>query len=453
MLLALFHFNFRKGNSKTVKNFFDKKNRKTAKLKKTVPNQSDFNIPTMNLKKNQDIIKKIKQKKNKKRARILLAIKIAALALALFFGFKIFSVVSKFNKKLNLSDIGLSEHDEAAERQLSNITNILLLGIDDNNISDTIMIASIDKLNKKLKLISIARDSLVSIENPKTKKTFYSKVNEAYALGGESTTIKTLNKNFQIRLMDYITINFEGLVDVIDELNGVDLEISKKESRDIDGIINSTKSLKQKNFEKLNGRFGKVHLNGAQAVAYVRIRKTETLNGLNDDFGRTYRQRLVMNLVFKKIMNLNKANVPKLINTLLPYIKTSLSFKSIFNIYSCVRNNNFNFEPTQIPLPAYIINPDYTYNSKSTVFYDLDYAGKIINSIIYDDVDQKSFIENNPPNIKKMQINEERNSKNANKEKPSNKNLYNSKSKNNSNSKIQPKKLLKKQTSFKHSQT
>ena len=51
MLLALFHFNFRKGNSKTVKNFFDKKNRKTAKLKKTVPNQSDFNIPTMNLKK------------------------------------------------------------------------------------------------------------------------------------------------------------------------------------------------------------------------------------------------------------------------------------------------------------------------------------------------------------------------------------------------------------------
>ena len=63
MLLALFHFNFRKGNSKTVKNFFDKKNRKTAKLKKTVPNQSDFNIPTMNLKKNQDIIKKIKQNK------------------------------------------------------------------------------------------------------------------------------------------------------------------------------------------------------------------------------------------------------------------------------------------------------------------------------------------------------------------------------------------------------
>lgn len=386
------------------------------------------------MKKNQNIIKKIKQRKNKKRARILLAVKIAALILVLFMGFKIFSVVSKFNKKLNLSDIGLNENDEAAERQISNITNILLLGIDDNNVSDTIMIASIDKSNKKLKLISIARDSLVPIENPKTKKTFYSKINEAYSNGGESTTIKTLNKNFHIRLMDYITINFEGLVDVVDELNGLDIEISKKESRDIDGIINTTKSLKRKNFEKLNGRFGKVHLNGAQAVAYVRIRKTETLNGLNDDFGRTYRQRLVMNLVFEKIMNLNKAKIPGLIKTLLPYMKTSLSFKTIFNIYSCVKGKQFEFEPTQIPLPAYTIDPDYTYNSKSTVFYDLDYAGKIINGLIYENIDQETFIENNPPKIKKIQKNEETSSQNEAKEKTKPKTEKNTKAKTNSNS-------------------
>lgn len=411
-----------RANLKIVKNFFNKKNR--LKRQKNKINNINNNNNSFHLTKSSsavdsrvngqpnnrsNIIKKIKREKNKKRAKLMLIIKIAALLLLLLLGFKVFSVVGKFNKKLNLNDIGLSETDEAAERQISDITNILLLGIDDNNVSDAIMIASIDKSNKNLKLISIARDSLVPIESPKNKKTYYSKINEAYSNGGESTTLKTLNKNFNIRLMDYITINFEGLVDVIDSLGGLDIEISKKESRDIDGIINTTKSLKRKHYEKLNGKFGQIHLNGSQAVAYVRIRKTETLNGLNDDFGRAFRQRLVMGLVFEKIMNLGKANIPGLIKTLLPHMKTSLSFKTIFNIYSCVKGKNFEFKTMQVPLPEYTIDPDYIYNSKSTVFYDLDYAGKLINEVIYENADPKTFIEEHPPKIEKI-----KNSKNNN---------------------------------------
>lgn len=387
--------------------FYKKDNKKLFKQKNFLNIFNfirSFNSPKNGYEKNKNIIKKIKQQKNMKRKKLFLIMKIAILALILFLGFSVFSIIGKFNKKLNLNDIGLSETDEVAERQISNITNILLLGIDDNNVSDAIMIASIDKTNKKLNLISIARDSLVPIENPKTKKTFYSKINEAYSNGGEATTIKTLNKNFHLRLMDYITINFEGLVDVIDQLNGVTIKISKKESKDIDGIINTTKNLKKKHSAMLYGQHGDIHLNGSQAVAYVRIRKTETLNGLNDDFGRNYRQRLIMKLVLEKIMNLEKSQIPGLIKTLLPHMKTSLSFKTIFNIYSCVKGKNFEFKPIQVPMPAYTIDPGYIYNSKSTVFYDIDYAGDLINELIYNNIDPETYIENNPPKVKKLNI-------------------------------------------------
>ena len=139
--------------------------------------------------KNRNLIKKIKTKKSKKYKRIMLIVKIASLAVILFVIFITFSVFSKFNQKLNLSDIGLTENDEIAEKQISDITNILLLGIDENNVSDAMMIASIDKQHQKINLISIARDSLVKIE-PKNQKAYHSKINEAYSHGGEETTLK-----------------------------------------------------------------------------------------------------------------------------------------------------------------------------------------------------------------------------------------------------------------------
>ena len=368
--------------------FSSNKNQKNS----TSPHQHNYS----SFEKNRNLIKKIKYSKNKKHKKIMLILKLIILAIILFLSFMTFAVFSKFNKKLNLSEIGLTQNDETAEKQLSEITNIALLGIDDNNVSDAIMLASINTKNKKINLISIARDSLVKIE-PKNKKSYYSKINEAYSNGNEETTLKAINKNFNLRIMEYITINFDGLGDVIDALGGLDLEISKKESNQIDGIINSTKILKKKHPQMLRGEHGLVHLNGSQAVAYARIRKVETLNGLKDDFGRTYRQRFVMNLIFQKAKNFEKSKIFQLINSLLPNIKTSLDLKTITNIYSCIRGNNYKIEQTQIPTPPYTIDPDYTYNSKSTVFYDLNYAGKLINAIIYEDADQQSYIEENPP--------------------------------------------------------
>lgn len=338
----------------------------------------------------------------------MLFFKIAAVALVLFIGFTVFSVMSKFNRKnFTPNDIGITEEDEAAERQISDITNFLILGIDDNNISDCILIASLDKSNKKIKLISVLRDSLVKIE-PRNEKPYYSKINEAYSNGNEETTLRAINKNLGLKIMNYVTVNFTGLVRIIDQLGGVKIKISPAERIKINGIIQTTPSLRKIHREMLPTSKSnltndeEVNLNGSQAVAYSRIRKTQTIDGQNDDSGRTSRQRLVLTNLIQKLMEIDKSKIPNLIRILLPNVKTSFNLSTIFNIYRCIKGKNYSIVQAKIPMPEYTIDPDYNYHGKSTVFYDLDYAGQAINKLIYEDIDQESFMESNPPHVNKI---------------------------------------------------
>ncbi len=373
--------------------------RKEQKKELLYKKSNDNDSLNSNLEKNRLLIKKIKHQKSSKHKKFMFIIKILAVLAVVGLGFLTFSIFNKFNNKLELNDIGLTDVDKETEDQLEDITNVVLLGVDNNQVSDAILIVSLNKSAEKINLISIARDSLVKIE-PKNKNSFFSKINEAFSNGGVQTTLKTLNKNFNLRLMDYVTINFEGLVDIIDALGGIELQISKEESIAIDGIVNSTKSLKSKHSDKLNGAHGRVLLNGSQGVAFARDRTSKTSTGLQNDFGRNYRQRMLLEAMFAKFMTLNKSNITGLIQKLLPHLKTSLDVSTIFNIYNCLKNHRFAVNQTQIPLPEYTINPDYYYNGKSTVFLDLDYAGKVINSIIYDNVDQDEYLKDNPPNTK-----------------------------------------------------
>ncbi len=367
-----------------------------------------FSDEAENFYKNKNIIRKIKNKKNKKNKRLMLFIEIAAVALILFVGFAVFSIISKFNRRnFTPADVGITAEDEAAEKQISAITNFLILGIDDNNISDCILIASLDKSNKKIKLISVLRDSLVRIE-PRNKKPYYSKINEAYSNGNEETTLRTINKNLGLKIMNYVTVNFTGLVNVIDQLGGVKIKISPAERIAINGIIQTTKSLQKIHRDMLPTSKSdltddkEVNLNGSQAVAYSRIRKTQTIDGQNDDSGRTSRQRSILTILIQKLMEIDKSKIPNIIRTLLPNVKTSFDLTTLFNIYRCVKGKNYSIVQTKIPVPEYTIDPDYNYHGKSTVFYDLDYAGQAVNKLIYEDIDQESFIESNPPHVKKI---------------------------------------------------
>jgi anionic cell wall polymer biosynthesis LytR-Cps2A-Psr (LCP) family protein len=119
----------------------------------------------------------------------------------------------------------------AESGQMKGYTNIALFGVDtrtgdleNNTRSDTILIASINNTTKEVKLVSVFRDTYLNLGNDS-----YNKANSAYAQGGPTQAINMLNMNLDLNITDFITVGFEGLVDVIDALGGIDIELTDAE--------------------------------------------------------------------------------------------------------------------------------------------------------------------------------------------------------------------------------
>ncbi len=189
----------------------------------------------------------------------------------------------------------------------SKITNILLIGIDKNDDgsdgrSDTNMLISIDNNTKTIHLVSFLRDTYLEI--PTVGKT---KLNSAFAHGGAALTMQTLENNFRINIDKYISVNSENFATIIDKMGGLDINMSKEvcaaENRNMGSHLKP----------------GVNHLDGRLALYYARIRE------IDSDFGRTGRQREVVELMIKKMMTLNPLEVNKIMYDYLHYVKTNLS--------------------------------------------------------------------------------------------------------------------------------
>lgn len=269
------------------------------------------------------------------------------------------------------------------------IINIALFGVDTNKKnsfsgrSDSIIILSLNKNDKKIKLISVMRDSLVPIE--KNGKVTYNKINSAYATGGPELAIKTLNQNFELDISEYATVNFEGMADIIDAVGGIDVELTKAE----------VKLVKDSDFAKTVTGTATYHLNGTEAVRYARIRKTATVDGVNNDHGRTDRQRHILELLFNKALTLDKSEYIPLIKALLPCTETSLSYNEILDLATGILLNSPTFEQTRIPDTTYQISTPTISGVGACVYYDLDFASKLIHSFIYEDITPETYIEQN----------------------------------------------------------
>ena len=195
------------------------------------------------------------------------------------------------------------------------IINIALFGIDTRDIdsfeglSDSIMILSLNTETKTVKIISIMRDTLISMEQ--NGKTIYNKINSAYLKGGPVLAIKTINSNFGLDISEYATVNFFGMAEIIDAVGGVDVELTKSEisgKNDINFCLTEICEALGKNPKQyMIHSAGKKHLNGIQAVAYSRIRYVANIWGTNNDHGRTDRQRHVMEQLFQKALTLDKS--------------------------------------------------------------------------------------------------------------------------------------------------
>ncbi len=220
----------------------------------------------------------------------------------------------------------------------SGVRNILLLGIDSDTFSgrsDTTMILSINDRTKTIKLVSLLRDTWVSIpgrDKNNDGKDDICKLNAAYAYGKHKLQNQMIIQNFRLDIDDYIGVNFKVLPIVIDAIGGIDVSLSQREMTQIPaddckvaiprpGKLDDCNGAK--GFVSLNtqygGKAGTYHLNGFQAMQYARIRK------LDSDFGRTERQREVVSLMIKKAKTMSYSQLVSVLYKALECVDTNMS--------------------------------------------------------------------------------------------------------------------------------
>ena len=196
------------------------------------------------------------------------------------------------------------------------VFNVLLVGTDsrdpnsDMGRSDSMMLVSFNKSKNKSTVVSFLRDSLVDIDGYGK-----SRLGHTYAYGGIGLTINTINKTYDLDIQNYITIDFENLVSIIDEIGGVKVFITEEEAE----------------YYRQNGmpdiQSGDMTLTGSQALAHARNRT------LGSDFERTRRQRSVMYGIYRQIMAEKDASaILPLINYCMNHVKTNMSVTEIYDL-------------------------------------------------------------------------------------------------------------------------
>jgi LCP family protein required for cell wall assembly len=279
-----------------------------------------------------------------------------------------------------------------------------LFGIDTREVgdftgkSDSMMILSVNKTQNKIHLVSVMRDSLVPYEH-KGKKG-YTKITELYAFGGPELCVKTLNQIYGLDISEYATVNFFGMKDIIEAVGGIDAEITPdeidpKSYRNINSIIQEVcESLQIDPTPHYIHTTGKMHLNGIQGVSYARVRFGKNIWGSNNDFGRTERQRYVMQELFKKALAMDVKSYPKLIKELAPHVKTSLSNNEMISLAGYLVDKP-TMEVSRVPSDEYIINADFRGTGASTVYYNYKYAGKVLRAFFYEGITPEDYMAQN----------------------------------------------------------
>lgn len=215
-------------------------------------------------------------------------------------------------------------------RKEDGIINILLVGeeaIGDGSSrgrTDSIMIATVNTKQKSLKLTSIMRDTYVQIPGYSDNK-----VNAAYHNGGMPLLMETLERNFDLEVDGYVLVNFNSFEQVIDKLGGVEITLSGTEA----SYLNRTNYIS--NPSNRNVYAGTQMLNGNQALGYSRVRYVP--NGdQSDDFGRTSRQRKVLNALFEKYKSKNEWELIAMLPELLSMVTTDINKSQFIEYISTV---------------------------------------------------------------------------------------------------------------------
>ncbi|WP_042273619.1 LCP family protein [[Clostridium] dakarense] len=284
--------------------------------------------------------------KNFKKIALIL---ISILVIILMSGFGY--VYSKLNK-IYVKEETTKGQEKSEVSMVDGITNILLVGTDGDHVergnrSDSVMLVTIDSNKKDIKITSIARDTYVDIPGYSTEK-----LTHAYAYGGIDLLKEVFKVNFNLDIDKYIAVNFVSFMDIIDELGGVEVNIEEKDIKEVNKYIDACYEYYYNRKDKVEKEYitkaGVQRLNGYQALAFSRIRYTDSA------FARDNRHREVAESVYKEFLNSGKEQYKKCADILLDNTKTNISPMEMLNLGFTVFNiNDKNIEQLQFPLEEY----------------------------------------------------------------------------------------------------
>lgn len=239
------------------------------------------------------------------------------------------------------------------------VLNVLLIGSDasstepgranitDKGNTDVMMLVSIDKANKKIKLVSFMRDSYTYMDQFDS----YAKLNAACANGGAPFLVETIENDYKIEIDGYALVDFDSFRDVIDVLGGVQVEVPKYVANHLtnkkDGVFPS----------------GNVILNGDQALMFCRVRHSDA----DGDVSRVGRQRQVVNALIDKCKNASLSEINEVFDVILANVRTNIPKKDILSYATkAVTEGWAKYEISEITMPT----PDarYGYSSKATAW-------------------------------------------------------------------------------------
>lgn len=233
------------------------------------------------------------------------------------------------------------EGKDGQQRRIGNV-NILVLGVDaveGTHRSDTIFVLGVNSAKNRVSMLSIPRDTRVLI-NGKARK-----INEILPRYGHEVLISLIEDLMQIKVNRYVKVDYQGFINIIDLIGGVEINIAKPMHYD-------------DNWGKLHIHFepGKTRLNGRDALNYVRYRADAQA-----DLGRIKRQQKFIRQVVKKFSQPSVfIKLPTIINEVFDHIQTDFSLRELVSIASSFSSLKVKFNNASLPgEPRYIDKISY----------------------------------------------------------------------------------------------
>ncbi|GAB4073144.1 LCP family protein [Barrientosiimonas marina] len=235
---------------------------------------------------------KRRKRKLRKRVIFILIPVILLLAVAVYATYIYVKADSTFSE--SHVDDGKEKSDlrEQAVDPTEDNVSILIAGVDNNDLryhnsnplTDTLMLATLNKDKQSVKMLSIPRDSLVYIPEAGQKR----KINSAHAIGGMEATRDTVENLLDIPVDYYVKLNFKAFIDVVNAVNGITVDVPYEfKEQDSEGNANAVHLYP-----------GEQKLNGEEALAFARTRKKD------NDIERGKRQQEVIKAVVDKSVSI-----------------------------------------------------------------------------------------------------------------------------------------------------